>query len=142
MARRHPKNLKSVPPGATRGMVAVVCRGGDCGSRHKHPNIDHRRQLEVLRAAAVEGGGRVVASRCLDACDHSNVVVVIPASQKLEEGETPVWIGQCNNDLSTEEIAAWIARGGPGASPQPVTVDVQGFHPSRANRHELEEELG
>lgn len=119
----------------------MVCRGGDCGSRHKHPDIDHRRQLEVLRAAAIEGGGRVVASRCLDACDHSNVVVVIPASPELKQSETAVWIGQCNNDLSTGEIAAWLARGGPGVTPQPVAVEVQRFHPSRANRHELDEEL-
>lgn len=141
MPRRHPRKPKSAPP-TTDGVVAVVCRGGDCGSRLKHPDIDHRRQLEILRAAAVEGGGHVVASRCLDACDHSNVVVVIPASQELGNGETAVWIGQCNNNLSTEEITAWIARGGPGATPKPVSVEVQRFHPSRANRHELEEELG
>ena len=43
MAKQRSKRPKpSVPP---EELTVVVCRGGDCGSRRKHPDVDHGAQL-------------------------------------------------------------------------------------------------
>lgn len=120
--------------------LVVVCRGGDCGSRRKHPEVDHQAQLAAIREG-VGAGASVVVSRCLDACDHSNVVVVLPGSAGRDFAE-PVWVGEVNDQATTAEVIEWVQQGGPGIVDPPVLVDIKHFTPTRSNRHELDEETG
>ncbi|SDU83571.1 hypothetical protein SAMN04488544_0706 [Microlunatus sagamiharensis] len=122
--------------------VVVVCRGGDCGNRTKHPGFDHRAQLRRLRDEVDPGSTRVVSSTCLDACDHSNVVVVVPGTSGLERGGAAVWVGEVLDEATTAALVDWVGAGGPGVATEPVLVDLRAFRPSRLNRHELEEEIG
>ena len=90
--------------------LVIVCRGGDCGSRRKHPAVDHAAQLTTIRTR-VGGAAEVLVSKCLDACEHSNVIVVVPGQEDRTRGAEPVWLGEVN---------------GP-------------FTPARRSRHELED---
>lgn len=83
----------------------VVCRGGDCGSRRKHPGFDHVGQLARIREA-VQDRGTVTVSRCLDACERSNVVVVIPGRRAREAGARPCWVGEVLDDATTAAVIA------------------------------------
>ncbi|WP_046011506.1 (2Fe-2S) ferredoxin domain-containing protein [Microbacterium sp. SA39] len=118
--------------------VVVVCRGGDCGSRRKHPTLDHADQLRRIR----EGVGddvTVTVSKCLDACERSNVVVVIPSARARIIDPSPVWIGELNDADSTDDVIEWVADGGPAVVAPPPIVDILRFSPTRMNRHELED---
>lgn len=119
-------------------LTLVVCRGGDCGSRAKHPDVDHVGLLARMKDAA-GGAARVVPSKCLDACEHSNVVVVVPDDGA--RGGEPVWVGEVNEPDVNTAICEFARAGGPGSAPMPIEVELQQFHPSRRNRHELETEL-
>jgi hypothetical protein len=117
----------------------VVCRGGDCGSQQKHPGTDHRGQLQRFREAL---GRDLVVSRCLDACEHSNVVVAVPGTSRERAGAEPVWIGEVLDQESTEDILEWIRAGGPDdPAEQPTLVQIKQFPPTRRNRHELDTEI-
>lgn len=98
------------------GCTVTVCRDCCCGSRRKHPRIDHDGQVEVLRAA-LPAPHRVRVSDCLDACEQSNVVVVHPAPAARRTGAKPVWFGLVLDDDVTDDIAAWVRAGGPGIAP-------------------------
>ncbi|MFY1694169.1 hypothetical protein [Solwaraspora sp. WMMA2101] len=87
----------------------TVCRGCCCGTRRKHPDVDHDRQLDVLRTA-----GPVQVSECLNACDRSNVVVVQPAPLARLLGARPVWLGGVLDDAAVSAVARWVTAGGPG----------------------------
>lgn len=142
MARRSPKARRRSPQVVgTAEPVVVVCRGGDCGSRTKHPGVDHLAQLRVLRGR-LEGAAEVVSSSCLDACEHSNVVVVLPGRPGRDAGGQPVWIGEVLDPETTEDLAGWVLAGGPAVADEPVAVDVRTFRPSRLNRLELDEATG
>ncbi len=118
-----------------RDVTVVVCRGGDCGSRRKHPQVDHLAQLRMIRAqASVE----VLTSKCLDACDYSNVVVVLPGEAGRDSAGAPVWIGTVNDPETTRDLVQWANQGGPGLAEEPVLVQIQKFVPTRMSRHELE----
>lgn len=117
----------------------LVCRGGDCGSGSKHPGLDHRGQLRDLKAQ-LAGEALVIATKCLDACDHSNVVVVLPGSAKLAALE-PIWVGQVNDMQTTTELVTWIAEANLEPARQPISVELNRFSPTRANRRELAEEI-
>ncbi|MFA4841115.1 MAG: hypothetical protein WC580_05370, partial [Agrococcus sp.] len=91
MAKRRAK--RTDPASEPEQITVVVCRGGDCGSRRKHPQVDHGAQLEAFRAL-VQQGVAVVPSKCLDACEHSNVVVVMPGAAGADAGAGPAWIGE------------------------------------------------
>jgi (2Fe-2S) ferredoxin len=119
----------------------VVCRGGDCGNRTKHPDLDHAAQLRGIRID-LDGTADVVSSSCLDACEHSNVVVVLPGRDGRAAGIDPVWIGRANDPDTTADIISWVADGGPGAAAEPTLVAISSFRPSRLNRHELQEVTG
>lgn len=134
MARRRRPGGKPVD-GDGRSVV-VVCRGGDCGSRRKHPGFDHQQQLRTIRDEAGDKT-RVVISRCLDACEHSNVVVIIPADPHVGE---PVWIGGANDNETTADIITWL-NDETNPARRPVLVDIRQFGPTRLNRHELEDEV-
>lgn len=130
MARRRPP----VEQPAAEPAV-LVCRGGDCGSARKHPGIDHRAQLERIRTA-LRDGTRVVPTACLDACDHSNVIVAVPGGDADAE---PVWIGEVNDDAATERLLEWHAQFAAHGADAPPPFDA--FQPSRAQRRELDEAL-
>lgn len=132
--RREPKD-RAVAGHAT----VVVCRGGDCGSRRKHPDTDHRDQLGRFREAL---GRELVVSRCLDACEHSNVVVVVPRTPGEREKDEPVWVGEVNDPETTADLLDWIrAAAVIDSEDLPVLVQIRRFSPTRRNRQELETEL-
>ncbi len=118
-------------------LTVVVCRGGDCGSRRKHPGTDHQAQLSALRSIA-RPGTRVLVSKCLDACDHSNVVVVAPGADGVAQGEGAVWIGEANDADTTTEIVRGVDEGGPGVPEMPVLVEIARFWPTRQSRRTLD----
>lgn len=134
MANRRAKRPGRSPEAAQ--LTVVVCRGGDCGSRRKHPDVDHGQQLDAFRSLE-RAGVAVVPSKCLDACERSNVVVVMPGTTGDEAGAGPVWIGEVNDPAVTDDIIAWVAAGGPGVAPEPTLVEIQGFRPTRQSRQEL-----
>lgn len=86
----------------------VVCRGGDCGSRRKHPGLDHVEQLTRIRDA-LQDRGTVTVSRCLDACERSNVVVLVPGRRGREAGAVPCWIGEVLDAPMTDAVIESVA---------------------------------
>ncbi|OKJ08369.1 hypothetical protein AMK19_19430 [Kitasatospora sp. CB01950] len=106
--------------------MVTVCRGCCCGSAAKHPGVDHGEQVARLRAA-VGDAGRVRVSECLDACGHSNVVVVNPSPRGRENGARPVWLGWVLGEDMVTEIAEWVRAGGPGVAEAPATLELQEF---------------
>ena len=117
--------------------TVVVCRGGDCGSRAKHPGVDHVGLLRETREL-VAGAAQVVPSRCLDACEHSNVVVVVPAAA-APEGE-PVWVGDVNDSDVNAALCEYVRAGGPGVADLPIELELRRFRATRRNREELDAE--
>ncbi|WP_375386892.1 (2Fe-2S) ferredoxin domain-containing protein [uncultured Amnibacterium sp.] len=114
----------------------VVCRGGDCGSRRTHPRVDHAGQLARLREALDGQHATVVASRCLDACDRSNVVVVSPGRQGREAGIEPVWFGEVLDEAATEAVVDWVASGDARTEPPPL-LGGHRFDADRRSRRDL-----
>ncbi|GGY68133.1 hypothetical protein GCM10010385_17170 [Streptomyces geysiriensis] len=91
--------------------------------------VDHAAQIERLRTAAP-----VRVSDCLDVCDHANVVVVQPSAEHRAAGARPVWLGLVNDPDATEDIAAWVRAGGPGAAPLPDILDLYSIAPPGRRR--------
>ena len=142
MPKRSPKARRRPAEVTGSGLpVVVVCRGGDCGSRTKHPGFDHRAQLCEIRGR-LEQRAEVVSSSCLDACEHSNVVVVLPGRDARAAGGQPVWIGQVNDADTTTEVVDWVDAGGPVVADEPTLVAIRGFRAKRLNRLELDEATG
>lgn len=111
----------------------LVCRGGDCGSRRKHPGVDHLAQLARCRER-LEGRVEVRATKCLDACEHSNVLVVVPAATARRAGIRTLWFGGVLDARTTDAVLE-VALGTPGADADPV-VRRHRFAPSARNlRH-------
>ncbi|MEV5340368.1 (2Fe-2S) ferredoxin domain-containing protein [Streptomyces sp. NPDC052676] len=112
---------------APRPCTLVVCRGCCCGNARKHPGTDHAWQLERLRAAAADSGGRftVRTTDCLGPCDQANVIVVQPSGAGRRAGGRAVWVGFAMDDDSTEELLAWAAAGGPGVAKPPAALELQ-----------------
>lgn len=104
--------------------TVTVCRDCCCGSRRKHPDVDHDGQLDALRSG-LEGVARVVTSGCLLACELSNVVVVSPSPVARADGARPVWLASVLTGSAVEAIVAWVRAGGPGTAPLPgVLADL------------------
>ena len=99
----------------------TVCRGCCCGTERKHPEVDHDRQLEVLR----EGLGSVKIADCLDACEVSNVVVVQPSRAARAAGARPVWVGSVLDDEAVRGVIDWVDAGGPGLATPPPEVSAR-----------------
>lgn len=79
-------------------------------------------------------------SKCLEACEYPNVIVVTPSTQGHSNGADPLWVGTMNeDDDATTDLIAWVTAGGPGASEVPLLVELQTFSPSRRMRHALDE---
>ncbi|MCG6492984.1 (2Fe-2S) ferredoxin domain-containing protein [Kitasatospora sp. A2-31] len=122
--------------GAGAPVTVTVCRGCCCGTQEKHPGVDHAGQFERLREA-VGSAGTVRAVKCLDACAHSNVVVVGPSSEGRAAGGRPVWLGWVLEDDMVGEIAEWVHAGGPGLADPPGLLDLQLISVSRRVRDGL-----
>lgn len=101
----------------------LLCRACCCGTREKHPELDHEAQARALQAAAEAGGGRLVISRCLNACERSNVAV-------LRSGAQTWWLGRLLRHARTEALCAWLREGGPDAGPLPAGLALCLFTPS------------
>lgn len=95
--------------------VVLLCRGCCCGTRTKHPHVDHDAQERLLEAAAEpqpEVELRVVD--CLDECDRSNVVVLRRTDVPSRERDT--WLGGLLTERASAALAGWIAGGVPDAA--------------------------
>src|SRR6266700_1062793 len=99
-----------------RRMTVTICRGCCCGSTTKHPGVDHdanaRRVREAVRASGL-GVTRTV--KCLDECEHSDVVLVRRGSGRDSEF---FWLGPVNDLSDVEALAAWLE--GPADAPMPA----------------------
>lgn len=135
MGRAH-GNTGGPSPGDDRVDRVVVCRGGECGDRRKHPGFDHRAQLQRF-IAELGPDVPVIPAACLEACEHSNVVVVVPAKGHSRYPPEPVWIGEVLEEQTTEEIIAWVRGGELDAADMPVSAEIARFTPTRLNRGEL-----
>ena len=87
-------------------LCVLLCRDCCCGTERKHPEVDHAGQEAALRAAAADGGGKVIRTRCLGICERSNVVVAkTPAGTYWFEGVLTA--------ENTRAVCAFVrARGG------------------------------
>lgn len=135
MTRARNKRRQRAADG--HALTVVVCRGGDCGSRAKHPGVDHVGLLRETREL-VGRSAQVAPSKCLDACEHSNVVVVVPAAA-ASEGE-PVWIGDVNDSDVNAALCEYVRSGGPGIADLPIELELRQFRATRRNRDELDVE--
>src|SRR5690606_40075869 len=88
LGRISPERRAGMPMGSSGPAPCrvTVCRDCCCGSP-KVTGIDHAGQLERLRQAAP-----VRVSRCLDACEQANIVVVQPSAAGRAKGAHPVWL--------------------------------------------------
>lgn len=134
MARRRSTREEPLEP---RRPLVVVCRGGDCGSKRKHSGTDHLAQLRRLRTEVETASASVVTSKCLDACDFSNVIVVVPGARERAAGVEATWIGRVLDGEATGDVIAWVNAG--IAAETPTLVQIQQFHPTRQSRRELSE---
>lgn len=128
---------KPVPAAKRSGVsgqpAIIVCRGCCCGTRAKHPSVDHPGQLHQLRDQAAEVA-QIRTSRCLDACEQSNLVVVAPSTAGRAAGAQAVWLQHVLDDEAITDIATWVRDGGPGVAEPPSTLELYLFKPSRRVR--------
>jgi predicted metal-binding protein len=100
--------------------VVLLCRGCCCGTRAKHPRVDHDRQERFLEAAAdTHPGVELRIVECLDECDRSNVAVLRRTSAPPRERDT--WLGSLLSDRATAALSDWITGGGTGPLPGALT---------------------
>lgn len=112
------------PQKSTR-LSVLLCRDCCCGTDKKHPDFDHHRQEIELREAVAEAGGYLHRVKCLDACAHSNVVVL----RTHDRGK--VWLGDLVDDAAQEALRAYVRRGAVGDLP-PI-LEARRFVPSSAS---------
>ena len=102
------------PPHDKTSLTAtlLVCRGCCCGTA-KHDDVDHDRQVAVIRAAVAElPGARLRLTDCLGPCGSSNVVAV--RHRDLNRPGVRVsttWLGGLLETASTDALANWIRTG-------------------------------
>ncbi|MFV0257396.1 MAG: (2Fe-2S) ferredoxin domain-containing protein [Acidimicrobiales bacterium] len=117
--------------------LVLACRGCCCGT-DKHPNTDHRAQLDRLEAAGVE----VRITPCLGPCRWSNVYVVADTGgdaggERNGDGHGPSrrqWFGHVLTDARLDQVVA-AARG------RSVTDAAAGFTPTAAVRARTEQRI-
>jgi hypothetical protein len=125
--------------GRLDGMCTLsVCRGCCCGNARKHPGTDHARQLDRLREAAAESGGRLTVrtTDCLGPCGQGNVIVVHPSAAGRRNGGRATWIGFALDDTCTDDLLTWVAAGGPGVAEPPPTLELQVIRPPGETRRQ------
>lgn len=128
-----PKSRAVFGAAGARPCTLVLCRGCCCGDARKHPGVDHEWQLDRLRAAAAESGGRLAVrtTDCLGPCDQANVLVVQPSGEGRRRGGRATWIGWSGDDACTDDVLDWVAAGGPGLAEPPATLTLQFISPPR-----------
>ncbi|MEV7184567.1 (2Fe-2S) ferredoxin domain-containing protein [Kitasatospora sp. NPDC093102] len=136
MSRRSRKAAAPAKGSAARCTV-TVCRGCCCGTP-KVPGVDHIAQLEDLRTS-LAGVADVRPTRCLDACEQANVMVVQPSVEGRKAGGRPVWLALVNDEEAVRDITAWFEAGGPGLADPPGVLDLYAFQPSRRIRQALDD---
>jgi predicted metal-binding protein len=99
------------------GVCVLLCRDCCCGTERKHPDVDHAVQESELRVAAADSGGRVIRTRCLGVCEHSNVVVVKTA-------KTTYWFGGVLSAEQTSALTAFVRSGGIAPAPIELSFNV------------------
>ena len=82
-----------------------VCRGCCCGTKNKHPGVDHRALERTARAGAAAAGARYEVTDCLGPCGQGNIVVV-------RSGGTTRWFRRMNDLASTVALMASMGRDG------------------------------
>jgi hypothetical protein len=113
----------------SRPLTVTICRGCCCGSTTKHPGVDHdghaERIQESVRASGL-GVTRIV--KCLDECEHSDVILVRRMSGRRSEF---FWLGPLNDPADVEALAVWLE--GPANRPLPDQLSRLRFakRPSR-----------
>jgi predicted metal-binding protein len=129
--RRASRQTVPVPrPCAT---TVLLCRGCCCGTRKKHPGVDHEAQEDALRAAA--DGHPDVELRvvdCLDECDRSNVVVVRRAGRPAKDRDA--WLGGMLTGKASTALASWLAEGAADPMPGPLVGHRFRHLPPRRSR--------
>jgi (2Fe-2S) ferredoxin len=96
---------------SSAAVCVLLCRDCCCGTERKHPEVDHAAQERELRVAAAIGGGRVIRTRCLGVCEHSNVVVVKTA-------ERTHWFGGALSPEQTRAVTEFVRSAGETTAPQ------------------------
>ena len=82
-----------------------VCRGCCCGTKAKHPGIEHKALERQVRKGAEEIGARYEVTKCLGPCGQGNVVVVRAA------GVTR-WFRRMNDEASSAALLEHLASTG------------------------------
>ncbi len=100
--------------------AVLVCRGCCCGT-DKHPDVDHDRQLALLRAAARAGQVELRVTECLGPCGNSNLVALWHADGSRS------WLGEILDAEATGALVAWIATGA-GSADRPKPLDRRSLH--------------
>lgn len=137
--RRKPRDAAGSPGRVGVHCTVTVCRGGECGSRSKHPDTDHRAHLIRIQDHLATSA-EVRVSKCLDACEYSNVIVISPPRLADNGAAEPLWVGTMNEeDDAATDLLACVAAGGPGVSEVPLLVELHSFAPSRRMRHSLDD---
>ena len=118
--------ISSKPESQPAALTLVICRDCCCGTVGKHPDFDHALQLRQIKLTATEIDAKVRVSRCLDECQHSNVIVVHRKAQKRES----IWLGGVLSARATEALTQWISINCDGEVPQSLHKHV--FTPKKA----------
>ena len=102
------KGGKGSPVGKGRESAAAdrmwVCRGCCCGTKAKHPGVDHRALEKATRAGAQRAGMRYETTDCLGPCAQGNIVVV------RREGRIR-WYRRMTTDTATTELLEHLEHG-------------------------------
>ncbi|KRC53592.1 hypothetical protein ASE19_09115 [Nocardioides sp. Root79] len=98
-----------------------MCRGCCCGTRRKHPDVDHD-AIALALGEELGEDAELLAVDCLWACDLSNVVVVNPSPAARTGGARPAWVTEVNTVDRARVVAHWVRAGGPGVAPVPADL--------------------
>lgn len=93
----------------------------------KHPDVDHRVQLDRLRDVVADRARIREVTDCLGPCENSNVIVVTPSRLARLFGGRPTWLGRILDDDAVESLAQWLHAGGPGLAETPAALRAAVF---------------
>jgi predicted metal-binding protein len=116
------------------GTVVLLCRGCCCGTRAKHPRVDHdTQQLTLEEAAAAHPAVELRVVDCLDACERSNAAVIRRPGAPGKDRDT--WLGGLLTDKATAALAGWLRDGGAAVLPtQLASLRFRRIPPRRTGR--------
>jgi (2Fe-2S) ferredoxin len=99
-----PTSRSSAPTEGPRDRI-WICRGCCCGTRRKHPGVDHEELRRLLRTRGEALGCKVRTTDCLGPCGQGNVVVV-------RRGGTVRWFRKMNSPKRTKRLLRHLRDGG------------------------------